>query len=564
MAANRQSSQPVQGITTTTGSINSRGAAGTRQSPTPIMMQEQGVNSPRYATPIDDAPNLYPRLIALRTYERMIRNDAQVRASLRACKAPVLGGEWFLDPASNSETDKDVAEFVEFNLFNMSIPWNSVLEEILRMFEFGVSIFEKVFKVDSWSPKDTGRHSREMVMLKKLAYRPPVTIAQYLYDENGGPKGVVHVSPIPYTSPSAMLGSSYGAFATAAPVWQSSSYPGFDSGNIQKAVALPIEKLLIFTYDQLGGNLEGQSLLRTAYKHWYYKEQFYKIDGIQKERHGIGVPQICLVPGYNQADVDFAAQLGRNLRTSEQAYIIQPPGWEVKFAELSGNPVDALNSAVHHDMMIARNVLAQFINLTQGASGTTSSGGGAGSRGGASGVMYDLFLKSLRHVANIISAIFNNYLIPQLVDYNYDVKRYPQLKVRRIGENRDLQMFATALRNLVLANIISVDPDTERWVRNELDMPADFDETKSRLNQSLLVNPEWYDDPNNDEAAAMQATQLDLQKKAAQTAAKAAARPAPQPGANGAGNGASKPAARTPARTKASSSGNGSNGNGSN
>lgn len=483
-------------ITTSNGQV---GALGSIQSPAPEMMIEQGVNTPRYATPIDDAPNLYPRLIALRTYERMIRNDAQVRVSLRACKAPVLGGEWYVDPASPSALDTDVAEFVNFNLFNQSAPWTQILEQILRQFEFGVSIFEKVFKVESWSPSDSGRHSREMIMLKKLAYRPPVTVAQYVYDENGGPNGIVHVSPIPYTQPASMLGSTQ-VWNTGTSVWQSSNYPGFDSGNVQKAVFLPIEKLLIFTYDQLGGNLEGQSILRTAYKHWYYKEQFYKIDGIQKERHAIGVPHIGLVPGYNAADLQFAQELGQNLRTSEQAYILCPPGWDIGFAELSGHPVDALNSAVHHDMMIARNVLAQFINLTQGSSGTSSSGGGGGSRGGASGVMYDLFLKSLRSVANLISDVFNNYLIPQLVDYNYDVKRYPELKVRRIGENRDLQMFSTAIRNLVQANAISIDDQTERWLRDELQMPGDFDKENSRLNQLLLLNSSISNDPTNAEA----------------------------------------------------------------
>ena len=93
------------------------------------------------------------------------------------------------------------------------------------------------------------------------------------------------------------------------------------------------------------------------------KEHFYNIDGIQKERHGIGIPDIQPPPGYNENDLKFAQELGRNLRTNQKAYIIRPPGWFVGFAEVKGNLVNALESAEHHDLMIARNVLLQFINV---------------------------------------------------------------------------------------------------------------------------------------------------------------------------------------------------------
>ena len=107
--------------------------------------------------------------------------------------------------------------------------------------------------------------------------------------------------------------------------------------------------------------------------------------------------------------------------------------------------------------------------------------------------MYDLFLKSLRSIGNLIADVFNIYCIPSLVDYNFSVDRYPRLHVRRIGENRDMQMFAQAMKNLVDANIISIDDSTERWVRNEMDMPLEWNADAKRLNEMLqkpFVNPD--------------------------------------------------------------------------
>ena len=476
-------------------------------------MREYGVNTPRMATPIDDAPNLYPRLIALRTYERMMRSDAQVRTAVRACKVPILGGEWFVDPASNEQNDLDAAEFAMYNFRSLAQPWTRLLEDILRFFEYGDSVFEKVWTPGTWAPHGPNRNSRPVVLLKKLAYRPPVTISNFYYDENGGPLGVHHVAPIPVQPIGEQIGASGNPFNVAENPWGAASSIGYGSGPYQQNVFIPIDKMVVFTYDQYGGDLVGNSILRTAYKHWYYKEYLYKIDGIQKERHGIGIPKITLPPGYNDADKAYAEELGMNLRTDEQAFILQPPGWEVDFAELKGQPVNALQSAEHHNIMITLNVMVQFIIQAMGGSfGTSASGGGGSGRGGGAAVSYDLFLKSLRYIGNYICDTFNLYVIPQMIDYNFNVKRYPQLKVRRIGENRDMQMFAVSMRNLVQSNVISVDDKTEAWVREELDMPKTWDRADARMNQSLLVNTQLLTSPTNEESGEQAPTNIDLEQ----------------------------------------------------
>jgi hypothetical protein len=127
-----------------------------------------------------------------------------------------------------------------------------------------------------------------------------------------------------------------------------------------------------------------------------------------------------------------------------------------------GNLVNVLESAVHHNSMILLNVLAQFLAL-----GLENSGGGRAT----AGAQTDIFMKSLRYVAQLIADIINMYVIPELVVWNFPTTNFPQLKVRNIGETRDLQMLASGLSNLVAQGVITMDEPTEAWARRTFDMP---------------------------------------------------------------------------------------------
>jgi hypothetical protein len=228
-------------------------------------------------------------------------------------------------------------------------------------------------------------------------------------------------------------------------------------------VVIPIEKLLVFTFDKEAGNIEGISILRSAYKHWYYKDTLYKIDAIQKERHGIGVPVVKLPAGFKDGDKDIADELGRNLRTNERAHVVLPPLWDLEFAELHGNLVDVMGSAEHHDRMIEKNILASF--MSNPSSGKEED--------------QTMFLKATRFIAEILTDVFNKYAIPQLCDFNYGTLRtgYPKLKARRIGEQADWRTMSFAVRNLVGAGVITPDDPLEELLREEMDLPPMDPET---------------------------------------------------------------------------------------
>ena len=396
----------------------------------PTMDDESGSSTPTQIREV--VPELGSVFQRTAVYARMM-NDASVDVSMRLYKTPILGAEFFIEPYSDSDLDMEISEFVWSNLAEgMSSPLLNSLEDILHIYEDGFSVLEKVYEQREWTPKKKGGNTRNFIMLKKLAPRPATTIKEIIYDDNGGPETVVQNA--------------------------------LRADKTVDEVELPIDKVMIFTFNRYGGDLMGKSLLRTAYSHWYYMTHLYKIDAIQKERHGIGVPRGKLLPGYAPSDKAILRNLLRNLRTNEEGFMLLTPNVEVDFAKPEGELVDVMGSANHHNVMVLMNVMGQFLAL-----GATTEGGGRAT----AGTQTDIFMKSLKYVANQICQCINMYLIPELVVWNYNTTSFPKLAVRNIGETRDLQMLAAALGNLYAQEVVTKgDPGTEQWVRKVFDMPG--------------------------------------------------------------------------------------------
>jgi hypothetical protein len=353
-------------------------------------------------------------------YYRMKRIDGIVRGALRIFKTPVLSANWRVEPGGKSARDVNAARFVADNLFNgLNVSWNRLLEDILLMVDYGHMILEKVYELDT-----DGK-----VRLRKLAPRHPADVLQWHYDSNGGPDGVS-------MAPNDFAGEPQGIF-------------------------IPIRKLAIFSLEAEAGDLRGLSVLRSAWMHYQYKFNLYKIDAIQKERHGIGVPVIKLPPGFSREDKNLAEELGRNLRTNERAHVTLPPNWELTFAKLEGQPVDSMKSIDHHNQMIMANVLAPFLTeADQKKEGLLT------------------FLKATRYVADTVSDTFNHHIIPDLIEFNWTRVKNPKLRARRIGEEEDQRTMSFTLRNYVGAGLIIPDENTEAFLREEMDLPPADPDTR--------------------------------------------------------------------------------------
>lgn len=388
----------------------------------------------------------------IKVFDEMRKSDGTVRAAVLVCTLPIMRAQWFINPTTESKEDKDIANFVEHALFDwLDISWSDVIRQALLMVSFGVMPFEKVY--------GTKEHDgKTYVTVTKLAPRMPKSIQQWeLPDRTFG------IQQIRQDGIMALI---------------------------------PGSKLLIFINEREGDNWWGTSMLRAAYKHWYYKNNFYKIDAVAFERQGIGIPKITMPMGYTEADLSKATQAAENLRSNESAYLILPNGYNAEFMDMGAKSTrDPQNSINHHNKEILQSVLAQFLEL-----GATKSG--SGSRA-LSQDHSDLFLKALESIANTIISEINKNLIPELVDLNFNgVKVYPVLDYSGITKV-DVAALGTAYSQLVTAGGITPTNDDQQYLRAAMglpprtqeDMDAEDDPTQVEQEDHVNIEEDGKPDP---------------------------------------------------------------------
>ena len=356
-------------------------------------------------------------------YDKMRMSDGQVRAALSVVKLPILRAHWQVEPASDSANDRAVAEFIEEDLDSLSTSFISTLRQILLMLDYGSMLFEPVWYVGD----------DNVIHLRKLAPRLPRSIVQWLVDENGGFAGVKQ-----------------GVIKTT----------GYTQVNI------PASKLCLFVNEQEGANFRGTSMLRAAYKHWYYKQGLERIDAIANEKRGIGV-DIGTIKAGTQADkATLKASLERSLMTlhgHEKQYIIEDEenyAYRLETGGARGGGNAVMTSIEHHDLRILRSSLVEFLGMGSGSTGSLAMHKDKSS----------LFLMLLEAIADNVADTLSSYLIKPWVGYNWPVTAYPRYKYSRL-DTRDTAALATAINQLVSAKTLTPSPDTEKEIRVLMDLP---------------------------------------------------------------------------------------------
>lgn len=367
-------------------------------------------------------------------FDEMRMSDATVRAGLSAVKLPILSADWYIK--GNRE---DVREFVERQLFkNSGFTWTAFLRQALTMAENGNAIFEKVFE----------KLPDGKIGWKRLAPRLSKTIYRWTLNDGKSP-GIYQILPT------------------------------------GKTAEIPRWKLLYFINEQEGSNYEGQSLLRAAYSHWYYKKLYYKIDSIATEKQGMGIPKITAPPQATPQDKKMAREVAQNMRTNEKAYFEVPQGFNIEFLDMKANTTkDPKEMIAHHDRQIVKALLAQFLEL------------GANGGGGSYALSEDqskLFMLSLEYIAKIIQEEMNK-AIKELVDLNFagvDDEDRPTLEYGAIGEV-DYKNLSEALQKLVASDLVTPNADIERYLLTSMHLPVaeNLDELREENDRmTSLIDP---------------------------------------------------------------------------
>lgn len=394
------------------------------------------------------------------TYREMSLNDATIGAILRAVIMPIREVEWSFEPASDSAKDKEIAEFFDGMIHDMSITWADTIAEIMTMLTYGFSVFEKVFKVRA-GPKGEQKSKFDdgKVAWRKLAPRGQDTIIRWIFDEAGGVQGYQQLA-------------SHG-----------------DGGNI-KMVEIPIAKSILFTTEYNRGNPEGMSVLRTAYRPWYFKKTLETLEAIALERTGAGFPIIYLPKNATTADKNKARDLVRRVRIDEQYGITLPgpkggsdqDGW---LFELMGPPTSRGVGQGFHDAIqryrrdIATTVLASFVLL-----GSEKVGSFALSRD-----QRDFFQIAVEGWLADVTETIQRFGIPDVMELNgWAGFEHPQLKHTDVGQI-DMERLSSAISSLTTTGHLTPTRETEEFLRSTIGLPElpEEDETQTAERDDELM-----------------------------------------------------------------------------
>lgn len=349
------------------------------------------------------------------TIDKMRLADPQIKAALNVVKLPLGSAEYSIEPGSDQSRDEEIAEFVADNLFGMTVSWPVHFNQAMLSFDYGAAPFEKV-----WELKD------QRVRLRKLALRKPSSILKWLLDDTGGLAGIEQ--QVIKTEGSSIR-------------------------------TIPVEKLLVFVHDLEGSNYRGISLLRAAYRSWFYKDMLLRVDAIQKEKRGLGVDVGTLM-------TEDAGKLKKlesalmSLHAHEKQYFAEVEGgWKYRVEGVKGAIADPLPSIKYHDLEMVKSVLADFLTMTEEGSLAMHKDKSS------------LFIMALKMRAGILTDTYNRHLIPQLVDFNFaDVKEYPRLVHSRL-DTRPILEVAKAVAGLVEVAALTPDDGMEESLRRDLELP---------------------------------------------------------------------------------------------
>lgn len=354
-----------------------------------------------------------------KVYEKMRRSDAQVIATLRAVKLPILRTKYYMEPFSDDPQDVEIAKIIEDNLMTgMKSTWHDFLRHALLKLDFGFMVFEDVFELRDG-----------LMMIKDLEPRLPQSI--YRWEPETTPDGK--------------------AFRIKG-ITQLDNYG--------RQYFIPIEKCTVMTNDREGDNWEGISILRAAYKNWYCKNLLVKIDGIKHDRTGVGFPTITMQKGAIRGteEWDAARKLLENLYANEAMGAILADGQKLEMIGLgsSTSGSDVMGSIKYHDEQMAKSMLAMFLNL-----GTSETGSRALGQS-----FVDIFVSAIQFYADENASALTRGPIKKMVDFNWKVKGYPKLCAAPVDE-----VDAEAVAGLVKVGAITPDDEIQAVLRKNLHLP---------------------------------------------------------------------------------------------
>ena len=395
---------------------------------------------------------------AARVFREMLDNSPIVGAVMFAILGVMRKVEWRTVPADDSPQAKEAADFVESLRFDMSDTWEDFIAEALSMLGYGFAPHEIVYKRrlglrKFGSPVPSSKFDDGAIGWHRLPIRGQDTILKWFFGPNGEILGL-----------------------TQQP-W------------VGTLIDIPMEKMLLFRPSQHKNNPEGKSILRTAYRSYFFVKRLEEQEAILFERMSglpvIKVPNSLLEAAAGngpqaalaQSALNAYKKLVANVRIDEQMGILLPsdvyqtgagagnvPMYEFKLEtpNFGRSNLDADTPIKRHKIDIMTSVLCDFLEMGHTSRGAQN----------LADTKVDLFMQAVESWLNAVSAVINRHGLPRLWALNgFDPNVMPEL-VPDMAQRVDLDVFSNMILRLSQAGMpLFPDEDLERYVRDTAGLP---------------------------------------------------------------------------------------------
>ena len=412
---------------------------------------------------------------AARTYREMLDNSSVIGAMIFTIQQAMRKVTWRVDPAidNNAQADK-FAMFADSLRDDMTHTWDDFIVEMLSMLPYGYSVHEIVYKrrlgLEPTAPKSEeerpvgepddipiSRYNDGLIGWRRLPIRGQETVIKWFFDDNGQITGVTQQP---------WLGT---------------------------LIDIPIEKLLLFRPTSHKNNPEGRSILRNAYRDYYFVKRLEELEAILFERMGgfpvIYVPSALIEkagsPNTNDPDVAAAIKAFNyyknavaRVRLDEQMGALLPSD---PYRDENGKPtnlrmfefqlvtpqhgrqtVDPDKTIERHSVQMLMTLLADFIKLGHEVRGTNN----------LAMTRVDMFYSAIEGWLNAAAQVMNRFALPRLFKMNgFPYEMVPKF-VPDMPQRLDLDSLGAFIKNIAAAGMpLFPNDELEAWVADAAGFP---------------------------------------------------------------------------------------------
>ena len=320
-------------------------------------------------------------------YQEMADNDAVIGSILYLAEMLIRGCTWEVKACGDTDVDKEAAKFLAECMGDMDMSWDNTISEILSMLTYGFSFHETVYKIrrgpNELDSRYRSKYSDGRIGWRRLPSRAQSSLAEWEFDKDGDVKAFIQRCE-----------------------------PNFDT------IRIPMTRGLLFRTRVSKDNPEGKSLLRNAYRSWFFKKHFEEIEGIGIERDLAGFPVLTAPENLDLWNTESpemvrmkaeAEALVASVRRDSEEGMLLPHGWELKLLTSgSSRQIDIGATIDRYDNRIAITMLSDIILIGNGRTGSFA----------LADTKQSLLAAALQAQVNNIADVFNAYAVPRLFAMN--------------------------------------------------------------------------------------------------------------------------------------------------